>query len=367
MWGSYHFGVEIELIAAPHQVRHPLLRAVYYEKLAAALRSQGAQAVADRLEGSYGKHPEHYDKWWITKDGSLGNPDHPLIPLEAVSPILNTAYHWERDVDTFWNAWNRVFRMPNSSRLCGSHVHVSPSPSKRFTVAQLQSIAFGVIHYENEVMQLLPWHRQENDYCQPNSEHSVALQEMADGSPNQDLRPMEVWDKIRRMDSRQDIRDLMQHRTGSRKDRYVLWNFDNVLDGKSGSVEFRGGRGLRGPVRTKRWIAFVVAFAHFCIRQNFHSWLRSRFRAPNMQQFWTGLLNAAQSISVKDSLPSDWQAMAEMMSDGLNEGLCDFDDSDSDKGSMMSKSDSEFTESDYSDGDLEADFEINIYSNKEHY
>ncbi len=78
MWYSYNFGVEIELIAEPHQVQHPFLRAVYYEKLAAALRSQGTQAVADRLNEAYSKHPEHYDKWWITKDGSLGNPDHPF-------------------------------------------------------------------------------------------------------------------------------------------------------------------------------------------------------------------------------------------------------------------------------------------------
>jgi len=78
MWGSYNFGVEIELIAAPRQNRHPLRRAVYYETLASTLRSKGCKAAADRLDGKYAKHPEHYDKWWITKDGSLGNPEHPL-------------------------------------------------------------------------------------------------------------------------------------------------------------------------------------------------------------------------------------------------------------------------------------------------
>ncbi|KAK3374360.1 putative amidoligase enzyme-domain-containing protein [Lasiosphaeria ovina] len=351
MCDSYNFGVEIELIAAPHQVQYRAGRAVYYEKLAAELRSRGARAAADRLDGSYAKHPEHYDKWWITKDGSLGNPDHPLIPLEAVSHILDSAYCWERDIDTFWNAWNCVFRMPDSSRLCGSHVHVSPSPSKRFTVAQLQGLAFGVIYYEEEVLRLLPWYRRENHYCQPNSEHSAALQEIAD---DDDVTPVELWDTIRRTTSRRQIRDLMQYRTGSSKDRYVLWNFDNVLDGKSGSVEFRGGRDLRGPVRTKRWIAFVLAFAHFCMSQNFHSWPRYRFREPNIQQFWRGLRDAAQSIGVKNSLPTDWQAMAEITSDGSNEGLCDFDDSDFDNDSMMSKSDSEFTESDYSGSDSDS-------------
>jgi hypothetical protein len=75
---AYHFGVEIEIIAEPHTVRHPLVRPFYYEKLAAALRKRGEPAVADTLHDKYRKHAEHYDKWWITKDGSLKDPAHPL-------------------------------------------------------------------------------------------------------------------------------------------------------------------------------------------------------------------------------------------------------------------------------------------------
>lgn len=59
-----------------------------------------------------------------------------------------------------------------------------------------------------------------------------------------------------------------------RDDRRTLWNFHNVTpkpdSGKpstTGSVEFRGGRCLRGPVRTKRWIAFSVAFVTLAIEE----------------------------------------------------------------------------------------------------
>lgn len=73
---SYSFGVEIEIIALPilHWYPYPLEPRVYYASLAAALRSCGLAADADSLAGRYRKHPEHYDKWWITKDGSLGDP-----------------------------------------------------------------------------------------------------------------------------------------------------------------------------------------------------------------------------------------------------------------------------------------------------
>lgn len=74
----YYFGVEIEIIAEPRvhdSSRHK--RTHYYEKLARALRREDLSALADRLDERYRKHNEHYDKWWITKDGSLGNPSYP--------------------------------------------------------------------------------------------------------------------------------------------------------------------------------------------------------------------------------------------------------------------------------------------------
>jgi hypothetical protein len=71
------FGVEIEMIVEPHTVRDPLKPEVYYRKLEAALRKRGLKALADTLTERYRKHPEHYNKWWITKDGSLGKPSHP--------------------------------------------------------------------------------------------------------------------------------------------------------------------------------------------------------------------------------------------------------------------------------------------------
>lgn len=74
---AFYFGVEIELISEPHEVRYPLDRRFYYEKLAKSLRSHGLDAKADSLEEKYRKHSEHYDKWFLTQDGSLGKPDYP--------------------------------------------------------------------------------------------------------------------------------------------------------------------------------------------------------------------------------------------------------------------------------------------------
>ncbi|KAK4213460.1 swim zinc finger domain-containing protein [Rhypophila decipiens] len=367
MASSYSFGIEIELIAEPRHVSgpHRHRRAVLYEDLASAIRFQGSYADADTLQERYRKHPEHYNKWWITKDGSLGNPEDPLSQFDlehrsleySVSPILNTANPWEREIDSFWDAYHMVFLMPEPSNLCGSHVHVSPSPTRWFTITELQSIAFGTIYYEDLILELLPPSRRGNKYCVPNTCHARALRSL-------DGRGLAyVWEMIKIQTDEQSLRDFMQDPGGEepRNPRYVLWNFDNILS--SGSVEFRGGRGLRGPVRTKRWAAFVVAFVHFCLMQDFHcwpSWPQYRFTVPDMQQFWTGIRNAARDISVNDSLPSDWQAMSEMAIDGMLEGVCDAFDgsgiySDSDLDSMNGKSDSDFTGSELDDDELDDD------------
>lgn len=97
---DYHFGIEIEVRLVPHKIRAPLSEkhALYYGKLAAALRNRGLKAVADDLQGDYRKHPEHYHKWFVTKDGSLGTPQdlskhiHPPAALEQAPETVTDSY-----------------------------------------------------------------------------------------------------------------------------------------------------------------------------------------------------------------------------------------------------------------------------------
>ncbi|KAK1756705.1 putative amidoligase enzyme-domain-containing protein [Echria macrotheca] len=321
-----YFGVEMEFIARVRRVhrlgdyedslyetKHGLrlsTRAAYYECLAAQLRANGQKAAADRLDKSYRKHPEHYDKWWITKDGSLGNPRYPFLPLEAVSPILNTV-KWEAHIDAFWNAWRRVFCTPKESPLCGSHVHVSPGRSKRFTLSQLKSLAMGIVFYEELIVGLLPEERRSNHYCKPNTLHSRELK----------FLPM-VWEhwqvfwffrhRIGSLRTEKELRDFMQLGHEGNKDRYVLWNFDNVLKGKSGTVEFRGGPGFTSAVIAKRWIAFVVAFVQLCLDKDLPAWTPNNFQeVTDMSTFWWKIVEAAGRIGVQHHLPNRWKEMSE--------------------------------------------------------
>ncbi|KAI1417909.1 putative amidoligase [Hypoxylon sp. FL1857] len=296
---DYFFGIEIEVRVNPHTVRNPLQEkhALYYEKLAAALRNRGLKSKADDLQHRHIRHPEHYDKWWITKDGSLGNPEN-LIPMEAVSPVLDCRANWEDEIDTFWSAMSAVFHMPERTARCGSHIHVSRGRRKTFPLSQLKKIAFGIVLYEPLILKLLMANRVDNPYCKPNTKSSNYLRQC-------DGWTAKAW-LINNASSTERLRDIMQ------SDRYVLWNFDNVVPGKSGTIEFRGGRCLRGKVRTKRWIAFTIALIHALISMDdISNPCRHSLANWSPKGLYEAVKKHAAQLSMRDLLPNDYEVMNE--------------------------------------------------------
>jgi hypothetical protein len=166
--------------------------------------------------------------------------------MEAVSPVLSLRANWEHEIDVFWTAMRVVFHMPDRSLLCGSHIHVSKGLNQTFSLPQVKKIAFGVVYYENLILQLLMRERANNRYCKQNTLNSTPLMR-CNGNYNA------IAELIKSAKSTTALKNIMQN------DRYVLWNFDNIVPGSSGTIEFRGGRCLRGEIRTKRWIAFTIA------------------------------------------------------------------------------------------------------------
>lgn len=86
---DYSIGIEIEVCAEPHTIRPPLSdkHALYYEKLAAALRKRHLKAKANDLQSNR-KYPDSYNQWWITRDSSLHARQNTSKP--STSPALPT-------------------------------------------------------------------------------------------------------------------------------------------------------------------------------------------------------------------------------------------------------------------------------------
>jgi len=150
-----------------------------------------------------------------------------------------------------------VFKTPDRSHACGSHIHISPGTHREWSNDELRDVAAGIAYYESYLHELIPATRRNNQYCQRNTISSSRLRAYRPQSGG-------AWDRllpVLRSATKAEIVSLMQG------DRKVLWNFANVVHGGKGTIEFRGGRHLRGPVRTKRWIAFVIAYIHLLLRE----------------------------------------------------------------------------------------------------
>jgi hypothetical protein len=154
----------------------------------------------------------------------------------------------------------KVFKVEKNFT-CGSHVHVAPK-GRHYTLPELKIIAFAIITHEHLLDAFLPKQRLDNRYCKKNSAVSVWLRHFfANGISSQTFSTIATF--LRAKNSKVDIKRLMQG--VERSDRYVIWNFANIEN--SGTIEFRGGRHLRGPNRTYWWITFAVSFISLALRE----------------------------------------------------------------------------------------------------
>jgi hypothetical protein len=157
-----------------------------------------------------------------------------------------------------------VFYKPGPSPLCGTHVHFSPCQTRKFKLSELQDIAYGTVYYEHLIVwYILPHEDRQHKYCRPNTERSSKLKHIVKKAASNEDALWNIRRAIYSERTKKGLRDLMQGT--SRRSRYALWNFNNIVgpDG-SGTIEFRGGTGSRDTVQTKRLISFVLAFVCLC-------------------------------------------------------------------------------------------------------
>ncbi|KAF3128896.1 hypothetical protein TWF594_011225 [Orbilia oligospora] len=117
---------------------------------------------------------------------------------------------------------------------------------------------------------------------------------------------------IKALPSTKSLIDYMQGES-----RYVLWNFKPLANPRTGTIEFRGGRHLRGPNRTISWITFVVVFVMLTLEEDLLHDERATYKAvkngkrSEVQKFWDRFLSYAERLGVRDDLPDEFKMMSE--------------------------------------------------------
>jgi len=195
--------------------------------------------------------------------------------MEVVSPKLTTRMPVTDTISEFWEAMSVHFDVQRDAS-CGGHVHVTPLRNgSKFTLAELKQVAFATVVYDDHVTSVLPPARRTNGYCPSNTRAGTpALQSrlralVAGGKNTASLR--QVASELRSCGSPREVWAFMQ------KSRYVLWNFQNVCPGNSGTctgtVEFRGGSQFLTTKGTLAWVAFVLGFVTLATEEVSLNWL----------------------------------------------------------------------------------------------
>lgn len=189
--------------------------------------------------------------------------------------------------------------MPDGNTKCGSHIHIAPGRSKRFKLETLKKMAYGIAIYEPLLLQLLVPTRADNQYCRANRVNSSQLRQCQGN-----------WALMgQRINSASDcntLKNIMQDT------RYVIWNFANTVPGKSGTIEFRAGRLLKGEVRTKRWITFTVCFLRAVVAMNDIQRLGyHELPAWTPGALYDKIKNEAVKLAIDDYLPGNYTILNE--------------------------------------------------------
>jgi hypothetical protein len=191
--------------------------------------------------------------------------------MEVVSPVLNTSQTVSPTFAEFWEAISVHFLVIKSPS-CGGHVHITPlNYTRKFSLEELRQIAFSTIVYEDHINSILPFQRRTNEYCPPNSTCSARLKAIfAAGKSSQAFQALGL--AIKGIMTENELYSFMQvagARPDHRRDRYALWNFQNVVprEGYSGTIEFRGGSQFTSTKGTLRWVSFVIGFVDLALKE----------------------------------------------------------------------------------------------------
>ncbi|KAK4160309.1 putative amidoligase enzyme-domain-containing protein [Cladorrhinum sp. PSN259] len=287
---SLDFGIEIELLLAPHPNAQPnflaTLTRMGWDKTIEgqlragrvsngymldnlqnrnrrALRSAVAEALSDADIPASSDCSSEYDVWSVIDDESLDEfPGYWRV--ELVSRVLSADNDWHIEIDEVFRILrqNCQIRLTSSSSL---HVHISPGRNT-FNDMQIRSLGKAVIYYDDAITRIMPAERKPNPYAKSN-----CLPEGKGNSGGQSVNPkikllysqvpaktfeplFKALDKV----TWRTVCGMMQETKGNVA-RYVSWNFENITK-PCGTLEFRRPPGVDSPARARHWVAFALGF-----------------------------------------------------------------------------------------------------------
>lgn len=142
------------------------------------------------------------------------------------------------------------------NKSCGLHVHLSPSRDDNngtWTLPAVKSICRSIVYFEFAFEALLPSTRRCNPWTKSNVYDNRRF-------PNKKLKT--CFDII---DSCQTIPEIV-YLMNDGDDKYFGWNFLNLLEDGTNTIEFRRAPGVEKVKDCLAWVEFVVTFVEASVQ-----------------------------------------------------------------------------------------------------
>lgn len=261
------FGIELEFIvlyrkkdyvdACSSALGHSPSRADYEEVL--------VQHMVDELKANNFPvnipYVDNIDNWTVSSEGTIELEQEELprrlqgsqwYAVELKSPAYRYRMEALNEVQRAVDLVKKKFEI-FVNETCGFHVHVG-NRNRGFTLETVKNLALFVTVFERQINQLHPRHRNSNTWCD---------------TPRLQFPSLNLWEVAEAIEAMPDIKDLMTLMCRNRQfgggSKYRAYNFTNLTNGNSKTIEFRQHQGTMDTLAIRAWIGLtsrLVSISH---------------------------------------------------------------------------------------------------------
>ncbi|KAL9067293.1 MAG: hypothetical protein Q9161_006992 [Pseudevernia consocians] len=204
-------------------------------------------------------------RYWSVVDESSIDPDEDHWGLEFASPIMRyePGSSWRQNLHSHFEMIESYAKIM-SDITCGTHVHVSPGDS-RWTLEQAKNVSRSVLYFEEAFEVLLPPERRGNRECRNNRTDNPKLKHLPDlGSCFQKIHECTtIKALVHLMNAKDEYLSIACEESNGENavtDRCYGFNFENLMEGRIGTIEFRRPPCVTNYQDCVMWAEFGASF-----------------------------------------------------------------------------------------------------------
>ncbi|KAM0805111.1 putative amidoligase enzyme-domain-containing protein [Usnea florida] len=268
---SLRIGIETEVLLCAHNLQDQCKGTLedFAEALIQYYNTMVRQNIGQiEMRSAFGTchasdDPINFRYWSVMNDMSI-DPDEGHWGLEFASPIIRyeAGSSWRQGLKSHFRLIKSYAKIM-SDITCGTHVHVSPG-DREWTLEEVKNVSRSILYFEEAFEVLLPAERRGNRECRSNRSDNPKLKHLPDLETCFGLirECTTIKALIHLMNAKDEYSWQFHESTGESAgtERCYGFNFENLMEGKIGTIEFRRPPCVTNYLDCVMWVEFGASF-----------------------------------------------------------------------------------------------------------